>query len=291
MFPLPPHFQIAVRRLFGTALLLTACSAITQAAAADAIQIQTPNLPPRQSGTQAPATSQPTYTQQGSTPQATGGYDTQGSQGNYGAQGSQGGYGAQGSQGGYGAQGSQGGYGAQGSQGGYGAQGSQGGYDAQGSQGGYGAQAPRSVLGSQSQSQGSYGAQGSQGSYGAQGSNGPMPTRPSSEGPCRVEVSPDRQTLTFVGTTDALPRHFLPLGEFRAQQVVHSPDRRWAVAFIKLRGQAQFAMWTMDLTTCKEQHSVDLAQAGENATFEADIVTVRFGGKEQKWPLADKRVR
>jgi len=50
-------------------------------------------------------------------------------------------------------------------------------------------------------------------------------------------------------------------------------------------------MWTMDLTTCKEQHSVDLAQAGENATFEADIVTVRFGGKEQKWPLADKRVR
>lgn len=274
MFSLNHSFKIAMQRLFGMVLLLAACSVIAQVAVADTIQIQTPNLPPRQSGAPPPAaTNQPTA-QQEPTPQAVGGYQ-QGSQGNI-VQQSQGSYGDQGSGGGYGTQVSQGGYGAQESQGSYGAQATQA------------PQAPRSVLGSQSQSQAAYGSQGSQGSSAF---NGPAPTRPSSEGPCRVEVAPDRQTLTFVGTTDALPRHYLPLGEFRAQQVVHSPDGRWAVAFIKLRGKNQFAMLTMDLMKCKEQHSVDLAQAGEDATFEADIVTVHFGGKEKKWPLSDRRVR
>jgi len=284
MFSQNHSFQIAMQRLLGMVLLLAACSVIAQAAVADTIQIQTPNLPPRQSGVPPPAASNQPNAQQGSTPQDAGSYQ-QGSQVGYGDQGSQGGYGNQGYQGGNGAQGYQGGNGAQGYQGGNGAQESQGGYGAQANQA---PQAPRSVLGSQPQSQAAYGSQGSQGSSAF---NGPAPTRSSSEGSCRVEVAPDRQTLTFVGTTDALPRHYLPLGDFRAQQVVHSPDGRWAVAFIKLRGKNQFAMLTMDLMKCKEQHSVDLAQAGEDATFEADIVTVHFGGKEKKWPLADRRVR
>jgi hypothetical protein len=139
-------------------------------------------------------------------------------------------------------------------------------------------------------------SQAGYGSYGSTapafaGSSGPAPTRAASGGPCRVEVSPDRQNLSLLGTSDALPRQFLPLGEFRAQQVVHSPDGRWAVAFLKLRGQSQFAMLTLDLTSCKEQSTIDLAHAGEDASFDGDNVTVRSGGKDQRWPLADKRVR
>jgi hypothetical protein len=104
-------------------------------------------------------------------------------------------------------------------------------------------------------------------------------------------VAPDRQALTLLGTADSLPRHFVPLGEFRAQLVIHSPDGHWAVAFLKLRGQSQFAMLTIDLSTCKEQHTVDLAQAGEDARFEGDTVSVRFGNQEKQWPLADRRLR
>ncbi len=137
-----------------------------------------------------------------------------------------------------------------------------------------------------------YGAQGSQPTYGgAAAISGPAPTKPTSGGPCKVTVSPERQTLILVGVTDNLPRTNVPLGDFRAQTVIHAPDGRWAVAFLKLRGQPQFAMFTMDLSECKEGHTVDLAQAGEDATFEGDNVTVRAGGKSQQWPLANPRMR
>jgi hypothetical protein len=187
----------------------------------------------------------------------------------------------------------------------YGQQGPAPQYGAQPAQGGYGSQ-PQQAFGQQG-GQNSFGGPAQpayqpqpggmgQGGYGASaptfsGSTGPAPTRAAAGGPCRVDVSPDRQALSLLGTSDSLPRQFLPLGEFRAQQVVHSPDGRWAVAFLKLRGRTQFAMLTMDLATCKEQRTIDLAQAGEEATFDGDNVTVRSGGKDQQWPLADKRVR
>lgn len=169
-----------------------------------------------------------------------------------------------------------------------------------GAQSAYGAGAAQPAYGSQPSAYGSgssayggttagYGSQHSSGGGGA--ISGPAPTKPTSGGPCKVTVSPERQSLTLVGATDNLPRTNVPLGDFRAQSVIHAPDGRWAVAFLKLRGQPQFAMFTMDLTQCKEGHTVDLAQAGEDATFEGDNVTVRTGGKTQQWPLANPRMR
>lgn len=157
----------------------------------------------------------------------------------------------------------------------------------------YGSAAQPQPYGSGVQS--AYGGSTSAPAYGAQHSSGtisgPAPTRPTTGGPCKVSVSPERQTLILVGATDNLPRTNLPLGDFRAQTVIHAPDGRWAVAFLKLRGQPQFAMFTMDLTNCKEGHTVDLAQAGEDAAFEGDNVMVRAGGKTQQWPLANPRMR
>jgi hypothetical protein len=55
-------------------------------------------------------------------------------------------------------------------------------------------------------------------------------------GTCRVASSLDRQSMSLLGP-DGQPRRHVPLGEFRVQQVVHSPDGLWAVAFTKLRGE------------------------------------------------------
>jgi hypothetical protein len=242
------------------ALLMASAGVLAQTAVTGNIQIQTPKLPPRQG--QAPAAAaQPAYGPQGQAPAtaAQPGYGQQGPAPQASAA-----YGAQPGQGGYGAQPQQA-FGQQGGQNSFGAQ-AQPAYQPQ--QGGYGATAPAFT-----------------------GSTGPAPTRAAAGGPCRVDLSPDRQTLSLLGAGDSLPRQFLPLGEFRAQQVVHSPDGRWAVAFLKLRGRSQFAMLTLDLAACKEQRTIDLAQAGEEATFDGDNVTVRSGGKDQQWALADKRVR
>lgn len=242
-------------------------------ALAQSIQIQIPRMTERSAtGTQPAGQAQPSA------------YGSQGTQVAQGAQ--QSAYGSTAQQSAYGTTAQQQAYGT-GAQPAYGSQPA-----AYGSQtSAYGSQP--SAYGSGSSAYGGttagYGSQHSSGGGGA--ISGPAPTKPTSGGPCKVTVSPERQSLTLVGATDNLPRTNVPLGDFRAQTVIHAPDGRWAVAFLKLRGQSQFAMFTMDLTQCKEGHTVDLAQAGEDATFEGDNVTVRTGGKTQQWPLANPRMR
>lgn len=114
--------------------------------------------------------------------------------------------------------------------------------------------------------------------------------RSSAPGTCRAEPSPDRQSVTLLGA-DALPRQHVPLGEFRVQQVIHSPDGRWAIALTKLRGQPQFAALTLDLARCAAASSVDLPAAAEDARFEADEAVLLLGGRERRVKLADARVR
>lgn len=114
--------------------------------------------------------------------------------------------------------------------------------------------------------------------------------RSSAAGACRAEPSPDRQSVTLLGA-DALPRQHVPLGEFRVQQVIHSPDGRWAVALTKLRGQPQFAALTLDLARCAAANTVDLPAAAEDARFEADEAVLLLGGRERRVKLADARVR
>ena len=117
-----------------------------------------------------------------------------------------------------------------------------------------------------------------------------MPQR-APEGACRVQPTPDRQTLVLVSGAEALARLHLPLGEFRAQQVLHSPDGRWAVAFTKLRGATQYAALTIDLERCELQRSIDLAAAGEDARFEGDEALLRTADGERRVALRDGRVR
>lgn len=116
------------------------------------------------------------------------------------------------------------------------------------------------------------------------------PTRSAAAGNCRVEPAPDRQSVSLLGP-DALPRQHVPLGEFRVQQVIHSPDGRWAVAFTKLRGQPQFALMTLDLARCEPQNTIDLPAAGDDARFEGDDAIVTLAGGERRVRLASTRVR
>ena len=110
-------------------------------------------------------------------------------------------------------------------------------------------------------------------------------------GACRVQPTPDRQTLVLVSGAEALARQHLPLGEFRAQQVVHSPDGRWAVAYTKLRGAAQYAAITIDLERCELQRVIDLNAAGEDVRFEGDDAVLRLSAGELRVGLRDGRVR
>lgn len=134
-----------------------------------------------------------------------------------------------------------------------------------------------------------YGAAAAQSAYGSPGA-AVMPQR-APAGACRAQPTPDRQTLLLVSGPDALARAHLPLGEFRAQQVVHSPDGRWAVAFTKLRGAAQYAAMTIDLERCELQRVIDLSTAGEDARFEGDEVLLRLADGERRVGLRDGRVR
>ena len=110
-------------------------------------------------------------------------------------------------------------------------------------------------------------------------------------GACRAVPTPDRQTLMLVSGTAALARGHVPLGEFRAQQVVHSPDGRWAVAYTKLRGAAQYAAMTIDLERCEVQRVLDLSGAGEDVRFEGDDAVLRLADGERRIALRDGRVR
>ena len=140
-----------------------------------------------------------------------------------------------------------------------------------------------------------YPAQGAYGAYPQATPTEPAaaivaPTRSTAAGNCRVEPAPDRQSMSLLGA-DALPRQHVPLGEFRVQQVIHSPDGRWAVAFTKLRGQPQFALMTLDLTRCEAQNTIDLPSAGDDARFDGDDAIVTLAGGERRVRLASTRVR
>jgi hypothetical protein len=133
--------------------------------------------------------------------------------------------------------------------------------------------------------------------YGSGGYGAPAPAAPTvapqkaSEGPCRVQPSPERQTLSLVSGTEGLARDQVALGEYRAQLVVHSPDARWAVAFTKLRGANQFAVITVDLTRCKVERTVELPGAGTDAEFQGSEVLLRFAGGERRVGLQNGGVR
>jgi hypothetical protein len=88
-----------------------------------------------------------------------------------------------------------------------------------------------------------------------------------------------------------LPRQHVPLGEFRAQQIIHSPDGRWAVAFTKLRGRPQFAVMAFDLARCEAVNAVDLPAEGSDVRFEGEDAVVKVGNAERRVRLAAPRVR
>jgi hypothetical protein len=110
-------------------------------------------------------------------------------------------------------------------------------------------------------------------------------------GACRAQVTPERQTVMLVSGADALARGHVPLGEYRAQQIVHSPDGRWAVVYTKLRGVAQFAALTIDLERCEMQRTIELKAAGEDVRFDGDDAVLRLTSGEQRIGLRDGRVR
>ncbi|MCX8004628.1 MAG: hypothetical protein N2688_06680 [Burkholderiaceae bacterium] len=116
----------------------------------------------------------------------------------------------------------------------------------------------------------------------------PMPSAPG--GTCRVQPSPDRQSMSLLGP-DGQPRRHVGLGDFRVQRVVHSPDGRWAVAVTKLRGEPQYAATAVDLTRCEPAHTIDLPDDGSDVLFEADNARIRTGRGERLLQLADPRVR
>lgn len=116
----------------------------------------------------------------------------------------------------------------------------------------------------------------------------PTPSAPG--GACRVQPSPDRQSMSLLGP-DGQPRRHVGLGDFRVQRVVHSPDGRWAVAVTKLRGEPQYAATAMDLTRCEPAHTIDLPDDGSDVVFEADNARIRTGRGERLLQLADPRVR
>jgi hypothetical protein len=113
----------------------------------------------------------------------------------------------------------------------------------------------------------------------------PMTATPSAAGGnCRVQPSPDRQTVSLVGP-DGLARRHVPLGEFRVQRVVHADDGAWAIVLTKLRGENQFAAMTFDLARCETANTVDLPATGEDVRFEGDAAVVRMAQGERRVPL------
>ena len=131
----------------------------------------------------------------------------------------------------------------------------------------------------------------SYGAYAAVPAEAPVMPQRAEAGVCRAQPTPDRQTLMLVSGTPALARAHVPLGEFRAQQVVHSPDGRWAVAYTKLRGVAQYAAMMIDLERCEVQRVVDLSAAGEDVRFDGDDAVLRLADGERRIGLRDGRVR
>ena len=129
------------------------------------------------------------------------------------------------------------------------------------------------------------------GAYAAAPAAAPVIPQRAEAGACRAQPTPDRQALTLVSGAPALARAHLPLGEFRAQQVVHSPDGRWAVAYTKLRGAAQYAAMTIDLERCELQRVIDLSAAGEDVRFDGDDAVLRLSTGERRIVLRDGRVR
>ncbi len=114
--------------------------------------------------------------------------------------------------------------------------------------------------------------------------------RSQATGLCRLDAAPDRQNLSLLGA-DALPRKHVPLGEFRVQQLLHSPDGRWSLALLKLRGRAQHALMTFDLSRCESQATVELEGLPEDARFEVDAALLRVAGRELRIPLIDRSQR
>jgi hypothetical protein len=111
------------------------------------------------------------------------------------------------------------------------------------------------------------------------------------DGACRATSSANNQTVVLISGPQALPRLHVPLGEFRAQDIVHSPDGKWAVVFLKLRGVAQYAVMSFDLERCATEKTLDLASAGTDARFEGDEAILQIGKAEQRMPLRDRRIR
>lgn len=111
-----------------------------------------------------------------------------------------------------------------------------------------------------------------------------------SGGTCRAQPTPDRTTVSLLGP-DGLPRRHVPLGDFRAHLVVHSPDGQWAVVIAKRRGEPQFAAVALDLAVCQATNTVDLPGLGEDVRFEADAAVVRTSGGERRVRLASTLVR
>lgn len=146
---------------------------------------------------------------------------------------------------------------------------------------------PQSSLGARPASPPAYAPQ----AYASPAAPPAQPLPAAAAGRCRVLPSPERQSLALVSGEPPLPREQLPLGEFRAQQVVHSPDGRWAVAFTKLRGAAQFAALTIDLEGCRMQRTIDLPAAGSDAEFDGDRALLHFAGGQRQVDLKDRSVR
>lgn len=118
----------------------------------------------------------------------------------------------------------------------------------------------------------------------------PIATPSQPGGTCRAQPSPERHSVSLLGP-DGLPRAHLPLGEFRVQYVTHSPDGQWAVAVTKLRGQPQFAATAIDLARCAATHTVALTAVADEVRFDGAVAVLRQASREQRMPLADPRLR
>jgi hypothetical protein len=249
-------------------------------ASAQQISITTPRLEPRGAPTAQPsATGQPS----GSGPQPSPG--PQSPTGQHPSYGQQPTHGQQPSYG------QQPGYGQQTTQPAYGGQPTWGGQPAASSQ------APQSTGSPMQQRRG--GAASAYGQpYGPQPGPGAasapvaaVATQPSAAGgTCRAHPSPDRQTISLLGP-DGLPRRHIPLGDFRVQQVTHSPDGLWAVAVTKLRGESQFAAMTLDMTACQTSNSTSLPAESESVRFEVDTALITTPQGERRIGLSNARVR
>ncbi len=117
-----------------------------------------------------------------------------------------------------------------------------------------------------------------------------MPAR-AEAGACRAQPSPDRQFIALVSGAESLARKQVPLGDYKSQLVVHSPDGRWAVAFTKLRGREQYAAITLDLERCEMQNTIELPSAGQDVRFEGDEAVLKLGSGERRVGLRDGRIR